>query len=778
MECVQLLQGHPFFETFSPASLETLCAKAQTRGFEQPEVVIRYGAPVQHLGVVLQGTCAVLVPEGAESEGLKRQVATLVAGDMFGEMSLLTGEPATAEVVASAGATLVLIPQPELALELAGNPRAIQHLGRLLADRMRRRAEDEREAATVDRARQGERRARSFTIEPQAGVAPVILVLELGSSWLGYGLLDASRPGHRVRGRVDRIGEGQARHSWRRAGDGHDEVVVAADHGAALAAVLARLVTREGADLGDLSRISAIGHRVAHGGARFSQPAVVDDAVIAEIEDLGGLTPPDNRLALAGIRACRTLLPGIPQVAVFDTAFHHTVPEHAAVYAIPHSLGEQHHLRRYGFQGIAHKYVAQRAAAHLSRSFGDLRIISCHLDDQASVCAIDHGRSVETSMGMTPLEGLVMSTRSGDVDPGLLLQLMTRHGRTPAELDRLLDQQSGLLGLSGISGDMAELTAAAAAGHERARLAISAFCHRVKKYVGAYVAVLGGVDVLVFTGRIGQGSEWIRARACQGLSAMGLVVDEMLNRAPVTDPDAVRPISDPSAPVKVLVVPTDEQAMIARETVDTLGLSGITEVIRRREDLPIPVNTSAHHAHLCQVHVEALFGPGHQLTRRSDLQQPGQFACEEAVTLVGPKGSVERVRILGPTRKESQVEISRTEEFKLGIDAPIRASGDVNGSPGLTLRGPQGEVKLERGVICAMRHIHASPEDAMQFALRDRDVVRVRIPGERSLTFGDVLVRVHPDFKLEMHIDTDEANAAELGQVAVGFLDGIQSRRA
>jgi acetate kinase len=349
---------------------------------------------------------------------------------------------------------------------------------------------------------------------------------------------------------------------------------------------------------------------------------------------------------------------------------------------------------------------------------------------------------------------------------------------TPARIDDLLNRESGLLGLSGLSKDMRELEQAAAEGHERARLAIAVFCHRVKKYVGAYLAVLGGADALVFTAGIGQGSAWMRARICQGLAGMGLVVDEMRNRAPATDSRAVRPVSDPSAPIPILVVPTDEEAMIARETMTALGLSTVTEVLRRAEDLPIPVNTSARHVHLAQADVEALFGPGHALRRKADLLQPGQFACEETVTLVGPKGTVERVRILGPTRKQSQVEVSRTEEFKLGIDAPIRASGDLHGSPGITMVGPAGEVRLKEGVICALRHIHMSPEDALRFALRDKDMVRVRVPGERSLVFGDVLVRVSPDYVLEMHIDTDEANAAELDQRAAGFLDGIQARRA
>ncbi|KPK86447.1 MAG: propanediol utilization protein [Phycisphaerae bacterium SM23_33] len=196
----------------------------------------------------------------------------------------------------------------------------------------------------------------------------------------------------------------------------------------------------------------------------------------------------------------------------------------------------------------------------------------------------------------------------------------------------------------------------------------------------------------------------------------------------------------------------------------------------RHQQKPIPISVSAHHVHLTQEHVEALYGAGRELTWYAELSQPGQFACNEQLSLIGPKGRIDHVRVLGPVRPETQVEISRTEEFKLGIDAPIRMSGDLDGTPGLTLQGPQGQVHLQRGVICAMRHIHMSPADAMEFAVRDRDTVRVRVPGERSLVFGDVAVRVNPDYRLDMHIDTDEANAAELSPGAVGYLDSIQQR--
>jgi len=234
-------------------------------------------------------------------------------------------------------------------------------------------------------------------------------------------------------------------------------------------------------------------------------------------------------------------------------------------------------------------------------------------------------------------------------------------------------------------------------------------------------------------------------------------------------------ISQVQSRARVLVVGSNEEHTIARKTVATLGQKRITDVMRRKQR-PIPVAISAHHVHLTQPHVEALFGPAHQLTWHADLTQPGQFACAEQVNLIGPKGRIERVRVLGPVRRETQVEIARTEEFKLGIDAPIRMSGDLAGTPGIALEGPNGRVELQRGVICARRHIHMSPQDAMEFALRDHDVIRVRIPGERSLVFGDVVVRVSPNYRLDMHIDTDEANAAELSAGAVGYLDSIQQR--
>ena len=258
------------------------------------------------------------------------------------------------------------------------------------------------------------------------------------------------------------------------------------------------------------------------------------------------------------------------------------------------------------------------------------------------------------------------------------------------------------------------------------------------------MAAIGGLDALVFTGGIGEGSAWVRGLACQGLSHMGIGVDTIRNKTVTTGKGEVADISDEFSQVKILV---------------------------------IPIEVSAHHVHLSRGEMDLLFGPGSELTHRLDLSQLGQFACEETIDLIGPKGRVDRIRVLGPLRGQSQVEISMTEEYKLGIKAPIRASGDLDGSPGITLEGEKGPFQLLQGVICSLRHIHMSPEDALSFGLKDRDIVSVRVEGERTLAFGDILVRVHPDFRLSMHIDTDEANAASITTGMEGTLIGVQDRR-
>jgi acetate kinase len=520
--------------------------------------------------------------------------------------------------------------------------------------------------------------------------------------------------------------------------------------------------------------VSVVAHRVVHGGERFTEGTLITEEVLAQIESLSPLAPLHNPVNVAGIREMRRLFPAVPHVAVFDTAFHHTLPVYAYLYGLPYEFYEKKAVRRYGFHGTSHQYVGLRAAQFLGRQPNELRIVSCHLGNGSSLCAMDHGRSVDTSMGFTPAEGLIMGTRCGDVDAGVLAFLERTEGLSATQSEELLNKKSGLLGLSGISSDMREIQKAADQGQHRALVALKAYCYRVRKYIGAYVASMGGLDTLLFTGGIGQGSAEVRALSLQGLGCMGITLDEQLNRD-ARGFDEVCRISTQDSKVTVLVVPTDEELMMAREALRALNRSYITKVLEEQKQKPFLVEVSAHHIHLTQEHVEALFGKGHQLTKHSDLSQPGQYACKEQLTVVGPKGRIERVRVLGPTRKYTQVEIAMTEQFKLGVDAPIRESGDIADSPGCTLEGPSGGVRLERGVICAMRHVHMTGPDALRYGLRDKSVVRVRIAGDRELIFGDVLVRVDPSFALAMHIDTDEANAANVQTGAQGFIDGIQN---
>jgi acetate kinase len=523
----------------------------------------------------------------------------------------------------------------------------------------------------------------------------------------------------------------------------------------------------------DASAISVVGHRVVHGGEKFTNSVLIDDGVVAEIEALSPLAPLHNPVNVAGIREARRVFPAIPHVAVFDTAFHSTVPSYAYLYGLPYEFYEKKGVRRYGFHGPSHRYVSLAAAQYLQRGPRELKIVSCHLGNGASLCAIDHGRSIDTTMGFTPGEGLIMGTRCGDLDPGVAAYLARTDGVAPEYLDEILNKRSGLLGLSGLSSDMREIEKAADAGDPRALTALKAFCYRVRKYIGAYVAAMGGLDVLIFTAGIGQGSAGVRATALQGLQCMGLRLDETRNRA-ACDGTKISRISTDDSPVTVLVVPTDEERMIAREALRALSRDYLVRVSQACREEPILVEVSAHHIHLSQPDVETLFGPGHQLTKHADLSQPGQYACKEQLTIIGPKGRIERVRVLGPARKATQVEIAMTEQFKLGIFPPIRESGDIAGSPGCTLEGPAGKVTLDRGVICALRHVHMTPADALRYGLKDKCTVRVRVPGDREMVFGDVRIRVDENFALAMHIDTDEANAANLRTGAQGFIDGIQ----
>jgi acetate kinase len=458
----------------------------------------------------------------------------------------------------------------------------------------------------------------------------------------------------------------------------------------------------------------------------------------------------------------------VPHIAVFDTAFHSSLPSRAREYAVPRTVAAKYALRRYGFHGINHAHVAQASAAFLKTTPQNLRIISCHLGNGASVTAIEYGNSVETSMGMTPLEGLMMGSRAGDVDAGILLHLLHSGDFDTVKLDQMLNKESGLVGFTG-TFDFAAIESRAAAGDEGCRQAITLYAHRVRKYVGAYAAVMGGVDAIVFTAGIGEHSAIIRHRVGQRFDYLGATIDEDRNReVKLTPEESVIDISAATSRTKVLVVRADEELQMVREAVNLIAPSQarVAQTVSSQPTsapqlLRIPVAVSARHAHLTVATMEALFGKGYELKKRADLSQHGQFAAQETVSLIGPKGRIDKVRLMGPPRKQDQIEITRTDEFALGIDAPVRLSGDLANTPGITLEGPLGRVTIASGVICALRHIHMSPVDGQRFGVNDHDTVSVHIDSDgRDLTFSDVMVRIAPDYSLEMHLDTDEANAA------------------
>lgn len=754
------------FKHFPDHRVAELVAGSQVASYEPNEAIVEFGEDATHLGAILEGEAsASVIAESGDRQVLRR----LKTGDTFGEMALMTGEKTMIDIIAETRCSVLLVPVSLFSSVIMTESRAVQHISRTMSERFRTVMLDPSQAAALRNQK------KPITIQLKGERPEKILVLNCGSSSLKYCLFDTQNESNNVRGLVDRIGTDITRHTCRGPRGEVARNLPKGTHREAFEAMFAELTAKETGAVSSAAEISAVGHRVVHGGERFAETTVITDDVLRELETLCPLAPLHNPINLLGIREALRVFPSVPHFAVFDTAFHNTLPSFAYLYGLPYEYYEKKKVRRYGFHGTSHAYVCLAAAQYLCRRVNELEIISCHLGNGASVCAVDHGRSVDTSMGLTPAEGLIMGTRGGDIDPGVLVHLQREEGLTADQIDEILNRKSGLLGLSGISSDMREVERAAHEGNPRALVALKTFCYRLRKYIGAYVAAMGGLDVIIFTAGIGQGSARVRALALQGLRCMGVVLDEQRNREAHAC-EEIRRISADDSPVTVLVVPTDEERMIARECLRALSRSYIKQVLETQRQEPIPIEVSAHHVHLTQEHVEALFGVGHELTRQSDLSQPGQYACREQVTLIGPRGRVERVRVLGPVRQFTQVEIAMTEQFKLGIHPPIRESGDLKDTPGITIEGPAGSVTIDKGVICAMRHIHMTPEDALRYGVRDKFTVRVCVPGDRELVFGDVRVRVDPSFRLAMHIDTDEGNAANISTGMTGYIDGIQNQ--
>ena len=391
-----------------------------------------------------------------------------------------------------------------------------------------------------------------------------ILVLNSGSSSVKYKLIDTTTETTLAEGGVEKIGLPDGFLKYKKA-DGSKAIIELGntDHKGAIEAILRLLTDPVEGCIKSYDEIDAVGHRVVHGGEKFSVSVLIDDAVKEKIKECYDIAPLHNPANMIGIEAIDALMPGKPQVGVFDTAFHQTMPAKSYMYALPYRFYKEDGVRRYGFHGTSHRYVSQRVCEILGVDIKDQKIITCHVGNGGSITAVKYGKSVDTSMGLTPTEGLMMGTRSGDVDPGALTYLMAKHHLTPDELQKIINKESGVAGVSGISSDMREIEAAVKAGDEMATLALDMYEQRIIKYVGAYAAEMGGVDIIVFTGGVGENQTGVRENVCAPLAFMGVEIDKELN-AKTRGTETV--ISAPASKVKVVVVPTDEELMIARDT--------------------------------------------------------------------------------------------------------------------------------------------------------------------------------------------------------------------
>ena len=391
-----------------------------------------------------------------------------------------------------------------------------------------------------------------------------ILVINCGSSSLKYQLINMTNECALAKGLVERIGiEGSI---LTQKVEGRDKYVIQQtmkDHKDAIKLVLDALVDKENGVINSMDEISAVGHRVVHAGEKYSESVVINDEVMVALEDCVKLAPLHNPPNIIGINACKALMPNTPMVAVFDTAFHQTMPKKAYLYPLPYELYEKHSVRKYGFHGTSHKYVSQVAAEMMGKNIEELKIITCHLGNGASIAAVEGGKSIETSMGFTPLEGIAMGTRSGSIDPAITTYLMNELHLSADEVNDVLNKKSGVLGISGVSSDFRDVEDAAAKGEERSQLALDVFYYKVKKFIGSYAAVMDGVDCIVFTAGLGENSPEMREEVCKGLGYLGVELDVEKNkvRGKATE------VSKEGSKVKVFVIPTNEELMIARDTV-------------------------------------------------------------------------------------------------------------------------------------------------------------------------------------------------------------------
>ncbi len=395
-----------------------------------------------------------------------------------------------------------------------------------------------------------------------------ILVINCGSSSLKFQLINSEDDSVMAKGLCERIGLDESRLVYTKAGcDKEITVSEMPDHNKAVSMVIQALMNEQSGVIDSLSDIDAVGHRIVHGGERFSKSVVIDDEVVRAIEECNDLAPLHNPANLIGIKACKELMPDIKMVAVFDTAFHQTMPYKAYLYGLPYEYYEKYKLRRYGFHGTSHSFVSKRVAELLEKPYEELKTIVCHLGNGASICAVDKGKSVDTSMGLTPLEGLIMGTRSGSIDPAIIEFIADKENESLKEVMNILNKKSGVDGLSGIGSDFRDIMSAMEEGNERAKMTMDTYCYQVVKYIGAYTAAMNGVDAIAFTAGLGENNSYIREQVCNYLAYLGVELDTGLNK----NNGEELLVSTGQSKVKVLVVPTNEELKIAKETLELLA---------------------------------------------------------------------------------------------------------------------------------------------------------------------------------------------------------------
>lgn len=395
-----------------------------------------------------------------------------------------------------------------------------------------------------------------------------VLVINCGSSSLKFQLINSKNESVLAKGLCERIGIDRSTMTYNPAdGEKITEEIPMPTHSEAINAVINALTDKEIGVIGDMSEVGAVGHRVVHGGEYFAESALVTEEVLAKIEECNYLAPLHNPANVIGIKACMKLMPNTQNVVVFDTAFHQTMPEKAFMYALPRKYYDEYKIRRYGFHGTSHSFVSKRVAEVMNKPYDELKTIVCHLGNGASICAVDGGKSVDTSMGLTPLAGIIMGTRSGDIDPGIMEVIAQKENKDIADIIKVLNKESGVAALSGVSSDFRDINNAMDAGDAKAKIAMDAFVHSVVKYIGGYIAVMNGVDAIVFTAGVGENDHIVRKLVCEHLGYMGVTLDEEANKTRGEE----KMISAEDSKVKVYIIPTNEELAIARETVEVLN---------------------------------------------------------------------------------------------------------------------------------------------------------------------------------------------------------------